>query len=63
MASSKRVSVSKAKLAETGEELEVVGAVAAVDGAAKMVAGGEDLEAAKVAGAVSVAEVAAAPAI
>ena len=31
MASSKRVSVSKAKLAETGEELEVVGAVAAVE--------------------------------
>ena len=35
MASSKRVSVNKAKLAETGEEMEVVGAAAAVEGAAK----------------------------
>ena len=32
MASSKRVSVSKAKLAEAGEEMEVAGAVTAVDG-------------------------------
>ena len=30
MASSKRVSVSKAKLAEAGEEMEVAGAAAAV---------------------------------
>jgi hypothetical protein len=32
MAKSKRVLVSKAKLAETGEELEVAGAVSAVEG-------------------------------
>ena len=33
MAKSKRVSVSKAKLAETGEELEVAGAMTEVEGA------------------------------
>jgi hypothetical protein len=33
MAKSKRVSVSATKLAETGETLEIVGAVAQIDGA------------------------------
>ena len=59
MAKSKRVSVSKEKLAETGEELEVAGTVAEFEGAAGMVAGAQDLKVAKTAGAVGVAEVAA----
>ena len=59
MAKSKRVSVSKEKLAETGEELEVAGTVAEFEGAAGMVAGAQDLKVAKAAGAVGVAEVAA----
>ena len=60
MAKSKRVSVSKAKLAQSGEDLEVIGAVAAVEGADVMVKGSEDLAVAQAAGAVGVAEVAAA---
>ena len=59
MAKSKRVSVSKEKLAETGEELEVAGTVAEFEGAAGMVAGAQDLKVAKTAGVVGVAEVAA----
>ena len=59
MAKSKRVSVSKDKLAETGEELEVAGTVAEFEGAAGVVAGAQDLKVAKAAGAVGVAEVAA----
>ena len=47
MAKSKRVSVSATKLAEAGEDLEVVGAVAAVDGAAGVVEGAQDLKVAK----------------
>ena len=50
MAKSKRVSVSAAKLAETGEDLEVVGTVAEVEGAAGIVAGAQDLKTAKAAG-------------
>ena len=59
MAKAKRVPVSKQQLAETGEALEVAGAVTAVEGAAGMVAGAQDLKVAKTAGAVGVAEVAA----
>ena len=59
MAKSKRVSVSKAELAETGEELEVAGTVAEFEGAAGVVAGAQDLKVAKAAAAVGVAEVAA----
>ena len=59
MAKSKRVSVSKSQLVETGEELEVAGVVVAVEGAAAMVEGVEDLAVARAATAVGVAEVAA----
>ncbi len=60
MAKSNRVSVSKAKLTETGEELEVAGAVFAIEGVVAMAEGVEDLAVAKVATAVGVAEVASA---
>ena len=59
MARSKRVSVSKAKLAKTGEELEIAGMMAEIDGAAEMAEGAQDLQVAKAAVAVGVAEVAA----
>ena len=49
MAKSKRVSVSATKLAGAGEDLEVVGAVAAVEGADVMVKGSEDLAVAQAA--------------
>jgi hypothetical protein len=58
MAKSKQVSVSKAKMADAGAALEAVGVVAAVDGAAGMVAGTEDLAVAKVAARVGVVAVA-----
>jgi len=59
MAKSKQVSVSKAKMADAGAALEAVGVVAAVDGAAGMVDGAEDLAVAKVGARVGVVAVAA----
>ena len=59
MAKSKRVSMSKAKLAETGEELEIAGTMAEIEGADEMAEGVADLQVAKAAGAIGVAEVAA----
>src|SRR4051812_28722043 len=58
MAKSKQVSMSKAKMAATGEELEVAGAETAMAGVAKIAQGVEDLEVAKAAVAFGVAEVA-----
>jgi hypothetical protein len=58
MAKSKQVSMSRAKLAATGEGLEVAGAEITMAGVAKMAEGVEDLEVAKAAVAVGVAEVA-----
>ena len=47
MSKSKKVSVSKQQLAETGEDLEVVGVVAKLEGENQMVEGAEDLEVAQ----------------
>ena len=47
MSKSKIVSVSKQQLAETGEDLEVVGVVAQLEGENQMVEGAEDLEVAQ----------------
>ena len=58
MAKSKRVSMSKAKLAETGETLEIAGTMAEIEGAEEMVDGAADLQVAKEAVAIGVAEVA-----
>ena len=46
MAKSKRVS-REAKLADTGETLEIAGTMAEIEGADVMVAGGADLQVAK----------------
>jgi len=59
MPKSKRVSMSKAKLAATGEELEVEGAMTTVAGAMQAAEGLEDLEVARAAGGIGVAAVAA----
>jgi len=53
MPKSKRVSMSKAKLAATGEELEVEGAMTTVAGAMQAAEGLEDLEVARAAGAIA----------
>ena len=42
MSKSKKVSVSKQQLAETGEDLEVVGVVTKLEGENQMVEGAED---------------------
>jgi hypothetical protein len=60
MAKSKKVTVSKQQLLETGEELEVVGEVAEVEGALEVGEGVEGLEVAKVAGMIAVQQTAAA---
>jgi hypothetical protein len=59
MSKSKKVSVSKQQLAETGEDLEVVGVVAKLEGENQMVEGAEDLEVARTAVKIGVANVAA----
>jgi len=60
MSKSKKVSVSKQQLAETGEELRVVGDLAAGEGAVEVAEGAEDLAAAQTAVQIGVAKVAAA---
>jgi hypothetical protein len=59
MTNSKCVFMSQAKLAETGEGLEIAGALVEGSGAMEMAEGTQKLEVAKAAGAVDVAEVAA----
>jgi hypothetical protein len=59
MTNSQQVSVSNAELADDGEALQVVGTVAALDGASQILQGAEDLEVAKVATKIGVAAVAA----
>ena len=50
------MSVSKQQLAETGEDLEVVGVVAKLEGENQMVEGAEDLEVAQAAVKIGVAK-------
>jgi hypothetical protein len=57
---SKNVSVSKKKLAKTGQDLEINGTVAEIEGMNQVAAGAQDLRAAKTAVKIGVAEVAAA---
>jgi hypothetical protein len=56
---SKKVTVSKKQLTATGEELEVVGVVAKLEGENQMIEGAQDLEVARTAVKIGVAEVAA----
>ncbi len=56
MAKSKRVSVSQHKLAETGETLEIVGAVAEIEGTMEMASGVDDLQVAREVAAIGVAK-------
>jgi hypothetical protein len=58
--SKSQVSVSTEQLASTGEELEVVGVVAKLEGENQIVEGAENLEVAKVAGMIAVQQTAAA---
>ena len=59
MSKSKRLSVSKAKLAKTSEVLEIAGTMAEIEGVDLVATGMEDLQVAKTAAAIGVAEVAA----
>ena len=59
MSKTKRLSVSKEKLAETGEALEIAGTMAEIEGVDLVATGMDDLEVAKTAAAIGVAEVAA----